>query len=219
MTHSLGHHYRFSSAQQAFEFLFKVILSGDTYQNTRAVFNVVFTLVFPLERDIETPWRKFNKKYADTEYEWYKSGNRNPAMVEKQARIWQGIKDDNDYVNSNYGYWWQRNDQLARVKEMLKTDPSTRRAIIVHYNPDEVQDYNKDTPCNIVLNFYIQQGLLNLTIFARSIDLVYGFCNDQYCFSRLLEDTANDIGIPVGEMTYMITNLHIYDRHFTMHYR
>jgi hypothetical protein len=49
-----------------------------------------------------------------------------------------------------------------------------------------------------------------------SKDLNYGFCNDQYTFAKLMELVSEKTGYPVGEMHWMITNLHIYPRHYDL---
>lgn len=211
----------FNNAQQAFEFFFDYINESLFYEKsgTRYIKNVSFTIVNPNENIIGTDWRKWDKSYADLEYDWYKTGNRNPEMVEKRAKIWSQIKDDAGYVNSNYGNWWQRNMQYSRMLMLLAKNPETRRAVLVHYDVDEIDNYQKDTPCNIVLNFHVDHNKLNMTIFARSIDLVYGFCNDQYCFSRLQMDTAKMLGLELGTSHYFITDLHIYEKHYRMNQR
>jgi thymidylate synthase len=124
--------------------------------------------------------------------------------------------DGTTEVNSNYGYFWKLNDQLQRAITELRFNPESRRAIVVHYDINELDRYKYDTPCNDILNFYIKNGKLELTVFARSIDLVYGFCNDQYTFAKLMEMVAFQLDIPVGEMHWMVTNLHIYPRHYDM---
>ena len=53
-------------------------------------------------------------------------------------------------------------------------------------------------------------------MFARSIDLVYGWCNDQYTFAKLMEKVSSELKIPVGAMHWHITNLHIYPRHYSL---
>lgn len=210
----------FGKAQDAFEFYFKLIMREGTQQDgTKVLFNQHMKIYCPNDNEITTDWRRWDKSYAELEYNWYKTGNRSPAMVEERAKIWQKIKDSKGEVNSNYGYWWNRNQQLSKMKELLKKNPTTRRAVLVHYDPDQIDDYDKDTPCNIVLNFYIYNQLLNLTIFARSIDLVYGFCNDQYCFSRLMMEVADDLKVDLGYMYYYITNLHIYEKHWYINER
>jgi thymidylate synthase len=117
-------------------------------------------------------------------------------------------------VVSNYGYFWNKNNQLDRMIEELKTNPNSRREILIHYDIEELDLYKYDTPCNLALNFYVQNGYLELSVFARSIDLFFGFCNDQYCFSKLMELVAERSGYKVGQMHWHITNLHLYERHW-----
>lgn len=210
---------RFFGAQQAFEYYYHYIRAcypGHTgnFAGTKAVFNEAFSIVNPMENQIDTEWRKWKPDYAELEYQWYLSGNRDPKIVEERAKLWTGMKDEFGFVNSNYGYWWKRNNQLENALDLIRKDPMTRRAVVVHYNPDEIQSYGKDTPCNIVLNFYQVGNELNLTIFARSIDLVFGFCNDQYCFSRLQADSADKLGLNIGIESWFITNLHVYAKHW-----
>lgn len=207
----------FATAQGVFEYFYNYILEFGRQKNgTRYLRNMAFTITNPEDKMIETPWRKWKHDYAELEWQWYLSGDPRPRLVEGVAKLWASIKDDRGYVNSNYGYWWNRNGQYLRMIKLLQNDPSTRRAVLIHYSVDEVQHYDKDTPCNLVLNFYIEDSKINIAIFARSVDLVYGFCNDQYCFSKLLERVSNDIKTPVGILHYAITDLHIYEKHWAM---
>lgn len=202
----------------AFEHLFSDIIdTGSPFAGTRALFNVSFSVEIPSLNVIKTPWRKFNKAYAEAEWQWYLSGNRDASDIAKRAPLWEKMMvPGTTEVNSNYGYFWQSNDQLLRVIEELRHNPNSRRAMIVHYDVNEIDRYKFDTPCNVVLNFYITDNRLNLTIFARSIDLVYGFCNDQYIFSKLQLSLANELALPIGNMHWFITNLHIYKKHYNL---
>jgi len=202
----------------AFEYLYHYILGkGEDFAGTKAIFNSVFSIQDPTQKVIETPKRKFNKDYADYEWDWYVKGDRDASEIAERAKIWkQMMVPFTTEVNSNYGYFWNYNDQLKRVIDELKRNKETRRAIVVHYILHELDRYQYDTPCNDVLNFYIKDNKLQLTVFARSIDLVYGFCNDQYTFAKLMELVSEKTGYPVGEMHWMITNLHIYPRHYDL---
>lgn len=202
----------------AFEDLFKSIQeTGIRFAGTKAMFNASFSIELPLMNIIHTPWRKFNKAYAEAEWEWYLTGNRDATAIAKRAPLWEKMMvPGTTEVNSNYGYFWQHNDQLLRVIEELKNNPQSRRAIIVHYDINELDRYKHDTPCNLSLNFYILNKELCMTVFARSIDLVYGFCNDQYIFSKLQLSLANELDLRMGSMHWFITNLHIYKKHYNL---
>ena len=208
----------YKNATEAFEVLFVDIMqTNEDFAGTKAVFNEVFTLANPSDKVINTPQRKFNEDYAEYEWNWYLKGDRDASEISERAKIWkQMMVEGTTEVNSNYGYFWNKNYQLSRVIQELKTNKETRRAIVVHYDINELDRYKHDTPCNDVLNFYIKDDKLHLTVFARSIDLVFGFCNDQYTFAKLMEMVAFQLDIPVGEMHWMVTNLHIYPRHYDM---
>ena len=209
---------KYNNATDAFELLFKDIMSeGEDFANTKAKFNVSFTVDNPLDKVISTPQRKFNQDYADYEWDWYLKGDRNASEIAERAKIWkQMMVPTTTEVNSNYGYFWKYNNQLNRVIDDLKFNKETRRAIVVHYILHELDRYKYDTPCNDVLNFYIKDDKLHLTVFARSIDLVFGFCNDQYTFAKLMEYVSRKTKYPVGEMHWFVTNLHVYPRHYDM---
>lgn len=209
---------KFSNATMAFEELYKhIIIHGESFANTKAIFNTSFSLFDISNKVITTLQRKFNPDYAEYEWLWYRSGNRDATEISERAKIWkQMMVPDTTEVNSNYGYFWNKNNQLDRVIEDLKTNKETRRAIVVHYDLNELDRYKYDTPCNDVLNFYVKDGKLELTVFARSIDLVFGFCNDQFTFAKLMEYVSEQTGYPVGPMNWFITNLHIYPRHYNL---
>lgn len=208
----------YKNPTEAFELLYQDIMNqGEDFAGTKAKFNVSFSVLDPENKVIETPQRKFNQDYAEYEWNWYLKGDRDASEIGERAKIWkQMMVDGTTEVNSNYGYFWKLNDQLQRVISELRFKPDSRRAIVVHYDIHELDRYKYDTPCNDMLNFYIKDGKLELTVFARSIDLVYGFCNDQYTFAKLMEMVAYQLEIPVGSMHWMITNLHVYPRHYEM---
>ena len=129
----------------------------------------------------------------------------------KVPEIWKRMANDEGYVNSNYGYQWQRNDQLDKVIELLKSNPRTRQATISIYDGKEIDKYEFDTPCTYAIQFTIQAQHLNMCVTMRSNDLWYGFCNDQYCFSKLQELVAVETGLLIGNYYHFAHNLHLYD--------
>lgn len=204
----------FNNATHAFESLYKKIRhKGNDYAGTKAIFNQSFTLLHPEDKIITTPERKFKQEYAEYEWLWYLNGDRDAKAIAEKAKIWYNmmVPGTDGEANSNYGYFWNYDNQLNRMIDELKRNPQTRRAILVHYDIHELDRYQYDTPCNVVLNFYIYEGQLNLTVFARSIDLWYGFGNDQYTFAKLMEMVADKVGVNTGSMHWFITNLHVYN--------
>lgn len=208
----------YNTATDAFEDLYTKILTYGvkTKNGTKALYNVGFNIAYPTQRLITTEWRKFNPKYAEREWAWYLSGNRSVEELKKHAKMWDKMHGGDNIVNSNYGWQWNRNDQLNKCIEQLKNNPHSRQAWITIYDGKEKNDYTYDTPCTLSIGFDIRNGKLCMTVIMRSNDLVYGFCNDQYCFSKLQEMVADKLGLPVGSYYHFAHDMHIYERHFDM---
>lgn len=206
------------NATDAFEDVYDAIMNNyDTEMNgTRILYNVGIEIVDPLDRNITTSWRKWKSSYAEYEFQWYLSGNPNAEEISKKATIWSTMMDENGNVNSNYGYQWSRSKQIDKVIDLLKKDPTTRRASISIYDGKEIDLYSKDTPCTYAINFHIRDKKLYMQVLMRSNDLVYGFCNDQYCFSSLQELVSEELSLPVGTYYHYAANMHIYERHYQM---
>jgi thymidylate synthase len=208
----------FNTADDAFKDLYDSIMQdGVERTGTKTLFNVGIEIKKPYINYIVTPWRKWNLEYAAYEWEWYLSGNPNAEKISQRAKIWATMMDDKGNVNSNYGYQWQRNNQIDKVVEMLKKDPLTRRASISLYDGKEIDLYSKDTICTYAINFYIDKDdKLAMQVMMRSNDLVYGFCNDQYCFSQLQALVSAQLGKHMGSYFHYVANMHIYQKHYNL---
>ncbi len=211
---------KYPNATRAFERLYnRIILEGEeTPSGTKALYNQGFYILNPTDRAITTEWRKFSQRYAEREYAWYLSGDPRVTEIKKYAPIWDQMHGGDDVVNSNYGWQWLRNGQLAKCIEQLKENPGTRRAWFSIFDGKEKDKYAYDTPCTLSVGFDIKPGekALDMCVLMRSNDLVYGFCNDQYCWTKLQEKVAAELGVPVGTYYHFAHDLHIYKRHWNM---
>lgn len=202
----------FTDANSAFEYYFNLIkkVGMPGPQDTLRWFNASFYILNPTERLITSPNRNWSEKYAEREWLWYLSKERSVKELKKFAPIWDKMHNGDDIVNSNYGALWSENDQLGEVVKMLKKDPTTRRAYITLYDGKRIYRYEKDTPCTLTLGFKIVNNRLHMNVHMRSNDLWYGFCNDQYCFSKLQEYIAKALGVEVGWYYHHADDLHLY---------
>ena len=208
----------FKNADSAFHYYInQILMFGKPFDDTRALFNVGFTIKKPMDNIINdgVVIRNWKQDYAEAEWQWYLSGNRNIYKLEdlygKVPEIWKRMADECGNVNSNYGWQWERNDQLDYVIDMLKHNPKTRQAAISIYDAKEINANSKDTPCTYAIQFTIIGQKLNMCVTMRSNDLWYGFCNDQYCFSKLQLLVADKLGLLVGEYFHFAHNLHLYN--------
>ena len=206
----------FRNANEAYEYIHdKILQEGIEFGDTKALFNVGFYITNPTDRKIVNKERKWNEEYAEAEWQWYLSGDPNTkALGEiygKVPEIWKLMEDSRGNVNSNYGWQWKRNDQINCVINMLKEYPETRQAAISIYDCKEWDSYEYDTPCTYAIQFTIIHGKLDMCVTMRSNDLWYGFCNDQYCFSKLQEMVSNELNIEPGVYYHFAHNMHLYN--------
>ena len=205
----------FWNANNAFEYFYKTISKhGIKFADTRAMFNVGFTILKPEIRTIVDSKRNWNHEYAEAEWQWYLSGDKSifklGDIYGKIPPIWSRMADPEGNVNSNYGYQWQRNDQIGYVIDKLKKDMFTRHACISIYDGKEHDKFSTDTPCTYAIQFTNVNNYLNMCVTMRSNDLWYGFCNDQYQFSKLQELICKETGLDMGTYYHFAHNLHIY---------
>ena len=118
---------KFTNASEAFDYLYiKIKNTGIDFDNTKALFNVGFYLNRPQETYIRSGFRKWSKEYAQAEWQWYLSSDRRVKTLGeiygKVPDIWNMMADENGEVNSNYGWQWQREGQLDKVIEKLKSN-------------------------------------------------------------------------------------------------
>jgi len=206
----------FRNANEAYEYLHdRIIQDGVEFANTKALFNVGFYITDPLDNKIINRERNWKQEYAEAEWQWYLSGNNNIAelgrLYGKTPEIWKRMADDKGNVNSNYGWQWKRNAQLDMVIEMLKQNKKTRQAAISIYDGKEITDYAHDTPCTYAVQFTVIHDRLDMCVTMRSNDLWYGFCNDQYCFSRLQAMVAHKLNVEPGVYYHFAHNMHLYN--------
>ena len=207
---------KFYNANHAYNYLWDYIQEkGIDFDNTKAIFNCGFRIEDPMDNHITNIERNWKYEYAEAEWQWYLSGDPNikklGQIYGKIPPIWERMADSDGNVNSNYGYQWQRNNQIDYVVAKLRDNPNTRHAAISIYDCKEYEKYRNDTPCTYAVQFTILNNKLNMSVYMRSNDLWYGFCNDQYCFSMLQKLIAERLNIDIGWYYHHAHNMHIYN--------
>jgi len=206
----------FRNANTAYEYLHDQILQhGVDFGDTKALFNVGFYMTDPMDNRIINKEREWKEDYAEAEWQWYLTGDPKISTLGeiygKVPEIWKRMANDIGQVNSNYGYQWERNDQLERIITDLTYHKDTRQATISIYDGKEIKDYARDTPCTYAVQFTRVNNRLDMCVTMRSNDLWYGFCNDQYCFSRLQEMVSKRLNINPGVYYHFAHNMHLYN--------
>ena len=206
----------FKNANEAYEFLLdQAIQYGQDFDDTKTLFNCGFYIENPSDKLITNKERNWSQKYAAAEWAWYLSGDPSidklGELYGKIPPIWEKMANSDRKVNSNYGYQWKRNNQIDYVVAKLRQNPKTRHAAISIYDAKEFNDYKKDTPCTYAVQFTIINDKLCMSVYMRSNDIWYGFCNDQYQFASLQEMIADRLSIETGWYYHHAHNMHLYN--------
>lgn len=163
-----------------------------------------------------------NEDYVTRELAWYLSQslrvNDIPGEVPK---IWQQVASKNGLINSNYGYlvWHEKNyNQYQNVLLELKSNPNSRRAVMIYTRPSMHYEYNidgmSDFICTNAVQYQIRNNQLDCVVQMRSNDAWAGYRNDYAWQSYILNALADDLGILPGDIIWQVGNLHLYSRQF-----
>ena len=206
----------FRNANEAYEYIHdRIIQDGVDFAGTKALFNVGFYITDSQDNKIINKERNWKLDYAEAEWQWYLSGDPSTQKLGeiygKVPEIWKRMEDNSGNVNSNYGWQWKRYGQLDKVIGQLDFNNETRQAAISIYDGKEINKYTNDTPCTYAVQFTILHNRLDMCVTMRSNDLWYGFCNDQYCFSKLQEMVSNELNIEPGVYYHFAHNMHLYN--------
>ena len=184
-----------------------------------------FTITNPLDRLPYVPVRKFSTTYVVAELLWYLSGNNETEWIANYSSFWRNISDDGKTANSAYGARiFKPHPRIAGgsfsqwdyIKNELKNDPDSRRAVVHIRSPWDSVEAKLDVPCTLSLQFFIRDEKLHLVAHMRSSDLILGIAYDIPAFTMLQELMAFELGIDVGAYTHVSNSLHIYERHYEM---
>tara|TARA_E500000318_G_scaffold48048_1_gene45247 strand:- start:2463 stop:3209 length:747 start_codon:yes stop_codon:yes gene_type:complete len=162
-----------------------------------------------------------NIDYIKRELEWYESESLNVNDLKPTPQIWQDISDKDGMINSNYGYLIysaKNGKQFLKVKDELKKNPNSRRAVMIYTRPTMHEEYNvngmSDFICTNAVQYLIRDNKLHAVVQMRSNDVVFGYRNDYAWQRYVLEFLADELRIDYGDITWQVGSLHVYERHF-----
>jgi hypothetical protein len=146
---------------------------------------------------------------------WMLAGRDDGVFLDNYIKDFSKRFGTNGRIMDGYGYRWRCRlgyDQLAEIIEQLQKDHTTRQAVLQMWYDDLISLDSK--PCNLVATFRIRKGKLDVTVFNRSNDLIWGCCGaNAVHFPILQEYMAGMIGVKQGEYWQVTTNLHLYQEH------
>jgi thymidylate synthase len=103
-------------------------------------------------------------------------------------------------------------DQIAKVIEMIKTNPDSRRLIVSAWNVADI-DSMALPPCHALFQFYVSEGELSCQLYQRSADVFLGVPFNIASYALLTLMVAQVCNLKPGEFIHTFGDLHLYSNH------
>ena len=104
-------------------------------------------------------------------------------------------------------------DQVARVIALLRRDPTTRRAVISAWNPNQL-DAMALLPCHVLYQFWVSTDRrLHCSVYQRSGDLGLGVPFNIASAALLTHPMAAATERARDELVHFIKDAHVYETH------
>ncbi len=153
---------------------------------------------------------------------WFLKGDTNVGYLnEHGVTIWDEWADPDGDLGPIYGHQWrswptpdgQTIDQLGRIVDTIRTDPTSRRLVVSAWNVADL-DRMALPPCHCLFQFYVSgDGRLSCQLYQRSADVFLGVPFNLASYSLLTALVARVTGLEPGEFVHTFGDTHLYLNH------
>lgn len=176
----------------------------------------VTTYVKPRQKIPFLPVRDLNPFFSLFECLWYMDGGDDlQSMLYFNSKFGQYSDDGKIIRGSAYGKRWRSwfgHDQLDYIRKEYESNPQTRRIVVTMW--DAASDplvVSKDVPCNLMVLFNVRHEKLDMTVYNRSNDVIYGaYGSNVIHFSFFHEYVALMLGLGIGIYQQVSNCSHVY---------
>lgn len=211
--------------KQFHELLQHVLAAGDeksdrTGTGTKSVFG--YQMRFNLQDGFPLlTTKKLHTRSIFHELLWFLKGETNIKYLhENKVTIWDEWADENGELGPVYGKQWRSwpaadgksIDQISNVVQQIKTNPDSRRLLVVAFNPAEIEKMALP-PCHAFFQFYVAQGKLSCQLYQRSADIFLGIPFNIASYALLTHMVAQVCNLQVGDFVHTLGDAHIYSNH------
>jgi thymidylate synthase len=165
--------------------------------------------------------KKLHTRSIFHELLWFLKGETNVQYLrDNKVTIWDEWADEEGNLGPVYGKQWRSweaadgrtIDQITNVIEQIKTNPDSRRLLVIAFNPGDV-DKMALPPCHAFFQFYVANGKLSCQLYQRSADIFLGVPFNIASYALLTHMVAQVCGLGVGEFIHTLGDAHIYSNH------
>ena len=134
-----------------------------------------------------------------------KEGDLGPVYGHQWRNFGATLREDGAYANDGV-------DQLARLLDQIRTNPSSRRLLVTGWNPREA-DLVALPPCHTLFQFHVQDGELSCQLYQRSGDAFLGVPFNIASYALLTCMIAQVTGLRPGDFVHTFGDVHLYKNH------
>jgi thymidylate synthase len=164
--------------------------------------------------------KKVHLKSIIYELLWFLKGDTNiKYLKDNKVTIWDEWADESGELGPVYGKQWRswegprgRVDQIQRAIDTIKTNPTSRRIVVISFNPADLPEVAPPA-CHTLFQFYVSGEKLSLQLYQRSADLMLGVPFNIASYSLFLMMVAQVTGLKPYEFVHTFGDLHIYSNH------
>jgi thymidylate synthase len=164
--------------------------------------------------------KKVHLKSIIYELLWFLNGETNiKYLKDHNVTIWDEWADANGDLGPVYGKQWRswegprgKVDQIKRAVETIKSNPSSRRIVVISFNPADLPEVAPPA-CHTLFQFYVAGDKLSLQLYQRSADLMLGVPFNIASYALLLMMVAQVTGLKPYEFVHTFGDCHIYSNH------
>ncbi len=152
---------------------------------------------------------------------WFLKGETNIQYLnENKVSIWDEWADSSGELGPIYGKQWRRwqgpdgkpVDQISRLVDGLRKNPTSRRHVVIAFNPGEIP-VTAPPACHTFFQCYVHGDKLSLQLYQRSADLMLGVPFNIASYALFLLMLAQVTGLKAHEFIHTFGDVHIYSNH------
>jgi len=206
--------------------LMRDILSNGTKKEDRTGTGTLSTFGYQMRFDLAKGFplvttKKLHLRSIIHELLWFLKGDTNiQYLKDNKVGIWDEWADASGDLGPVYGKQWRawktpdgrEIDQITNVIEQIKTNPNSRRMLVVAFNPSDV-DQMALPPCHAFFQFYVANNKLSCQLYQRSADVFLGVPFNIASYALLVHMIAQVCGLGVGDFVHTLGDAHLYLNH------
>lgn len=194
---------------------------GMDIRKTKELLVYSFCVNNPRNRYVNIKHREVKKNFALANFLWMLTASANGKAIIPFNKKGALFLNENDEINSAIGPHIFRSEnfkyiELERIENLLRKDPSTRRAVIQLFKQQDLNANSKDIPCYNHIQFFSRKNRLICHVVMRSQSALLVLPYDFFLFSMLHEALSLRLGYKIGPIFFTANSLHIYEDEFEL---